>query len=64
MYHERGVHVSQVFAEGAALLERQFGIRHTTMQVLAEGNDCSELSCRGDNCHFEIQPQQNEWITT
>ena len=51
-----GTDIGKVIAEGAALLERQFGIRHTTMQVLAEGEDCSELNCRGGNCPFELQP--------
>ena len=52
----QGTNISQVIAEGAALLERQFGIRHTTMQVVTEDEDCSTLNCRGDNCPFEIQP--------
>jgi len=52
-----GINASQVIAEGSALLERQFGIRHTTMQVLVEGDDCSGLNCQGDNCPFDDRSQ-------
>lgn len=48
----KGTNITTVVAEGAALLERQFGIRHTTIQVLEDDADCSDMNCRGGECPF------------
>jgi cobalt-zinc-cadmium efflux system protein len=48
----KGTNITKVVAAGAELLERQFGIRHTTIQVLEDNADCRELNCRGGECPF------------
>ena len=48
----KGTNITKVVATGAELLERQFGIRHTTIQVLEDDADCRELNCRGGECPF------------
>ena len=48
----KGTNITTVVAAGAELLERQFGIRHTTIQVLEDDADCRELNCRGGECPF------------
>ena len=48
----KGTNITNVVAAGAELLERQFGIRHTTIQVLEDDADCRELNCRGGECPF------------
>ena len=48
----KGTNITKVVAAGAELLERQFGIRHTTIQVLEDDADCRELNCRGGECPF------------
>ena len=48
----KGTNITKVVAAGAELLERQFGIRHTTIQVLEDDADCQELNCRGGECPF------------
>ena len=48
----KGTNITKVVAAGAALLERQFGIRHTTIQVLEDDADCRDLNCRGGECPF------------
>ena len=40
--------------EGATLLEKNFGIRHSTIQVLGEEADCRKLGCGGSECPFEV----------
>ena len=49
---DKGTNITTVVATGAELLERQFGIRHTTIQVLEDDADCRELNCRGGECPF------------
>ena len=49
---DKGTNTTKVVATGAELLERQFGIRHTTIQVLEDDADCRELNCRGGECPF------------
>ena len=49
---DKGTNITKVVATGAELLERQFGIRHTTIQVLEDDADCRELNCRGGECPF------------
>ena len=49
---DKGTNITKVVAAGAELLERQFGIRHTTIQVLEDDADCRELNCRGGECPF------------
>ena len=53
----RGTNISCVVREGATLLEKEFGIRHSTLQVLEEDVDCRNLGCRGGECPFEVAPQ-------
>ncbi len=48
----KGTNITTVVADGAALLERQFGIRHTTIQVLEDDADCSAMNCHGGECPF------------
>lgn len=48
----QGTNIAKVVSGSAELLERQFGIRHTTIQVLEEDADCRELNCQGDGCPF------------
>jgi len=50
---KKGVNITRVVTEGSALLERQFGIRHITIQALEEDKDYSELNCHGGECPFE-----------
>ena len=49
---DKGTNITKVVAAGAELLERQFGIRHTTIQVLEDDADCRDLNCRGGECPF------------
>ena len=53
----RGTNISCVVREGATILEKEFGIRHSTLQVLEEDVDCRNLGCRGGECPFEVAPQ-------
>ena len=48
----KGTNITKVVATGAELLERQFGIRHTTIQVLEDDADCRDMNCRGGECPF------------
>ncbi len=48
----KGTNITRVVTAGAELLERQFGIRHTTIQALEDDADCRELNCRGGECPF------------
>lgn len=52
-----GTDIGKVVEQGALLLEKDFGIRHSTIQVLSEERDCRNLSCRGDECPFELATQ-------
>ena len=51
----RGTDIIQVIAGASELLERQFGIRHTTIQALDEDADCRLLNCRGGECPFNVE---------
>ncbi len=53
----KGTDISRVIEKGSMLLEKDFGIRHSTIQVLGEDADCRNLSCRGGECPFELAPQ-------
>jgi cobalt-zinc-cadmium efflux system protein len=53
----KGTDIGQLIVKGSAMLEKDFGIRHSTIQVLEEDTDCSALSCRGGECPFELAPQ-------
>ena len=53
----KGTDISRVIEKGSALLEKDFGIRHSTIQVLGEEADCRKMSCRGGECPFELSPQ-------
>ncbi len=55
----RGTDIIQVIAGASELLERQFGIRHTTIQALDEEADCHLLNCRGGECPFNVEPKPN-----
>lgn len=50
----KGTNISRVVEEGATLLEKNFGIRHSTIQVLGEEADCRKLGCGGSECPFEV----------
>lgn len=58
---EKGANITRVVTEGSALLERQFGIRHITIQALEEDNDCRGLNCHGETCPFEEVKPVNCW---
>ena len=53
----KGTDISRVIEKGSAMLERDFGIRHSTIQVLQEDADCRNLNCRSGKCPFELKPQ-------
>ena len=53
----KGTDISRVIEQGSRLLDKEFGIRHSTIQALEEGADCRNLSCRGGECPFELAPQ-------
>ena len=50
----KGTNISRVVEQGATLLEKNFGIRHSTIQVLGEEADCRKLGCGGSECPFEV----------
>lgn len=52
----KGTDIGKLIVKGSALLEKDFGIRHSTIQVLEEDTDCTTLSCRGGECPFELAP--------
>ncbi len=47
-----GVSPYQVLSRAVPLMEQQFGIRHTTIQVVEEDADVSYWGCRGGMCTF------------
>jgi cobalt-zinc-cadmium efflux system protein len=49
-----GVNSSQVLSQVVPLLEQQFGIRHTTIQVMEEDAGVSCWGCRGGMCTFSV----------
>lgn len=49
----RGTDINRVVTEAAALLQRQFGIRHSTIQALEEDPNNQTLNCCGGECPFE-----------
>jgi len=53
----KGTDIGQLVAKGSEKLEKDFGIRHVTIQVLEADSDCRNLSCRGGECPFELAPQ-------
>ena len=53
---KKGTNISRVIEKGSAMLEKDFRIRHSTIQVLEEDADCRNLSCRGGECPFELAP--------
>jgi len=48
----KGVLPSQVLAQAVPLLEQQFGIGHTTVQVMEEGDEVGLWACQGGVCTF------------
>lgn len=53
----KGTDIGQLIVKASAMLDKDYGIRHSTIQVLEEDSDCRNLSCRGGECPFEITPQ-------
>lgn len=53
----KGTNIGQLIVNASAMLEKNYGIRHSTIQVLEEDSDCRHLSCRGGECPFELAPQ-------
>ena len=52
----KGTNIGQLIANASVMLEKNYGIRHSTIQVLEEDSDCRNLSCRGGECPFELAP--------
>lgn len=48
----KGTDIGKLIGKGSAMLEKDFGIRHSTIQVLEEDADCRNLNCRGGECPF------------
>jgi len=48
----KGTDISQLIQQASAMLDKDYGIRHSTIQVLEEDADCRNLSCRGGECPF------------
>ena len=42
----------QVLAQAVLIIDQQFGIKHTTIQIAEEGADCQEWGCHGGSCTF------------
>lgn len=53
MLIRKGINSSNVLAQAVPLMEKQFGIRHTTIQVEDENFDKSDWGCQGGGCTFE-----------
>ena len=47
----RDTNQQQVLAEAISLLEQQFGISHSTIQIEAQGSDASAWGCQADGAH-------------
>ncbi|GMB00991.1 cation diffusion facilitator family transporter [Pelosinus sp. IPA-1] len=52
MLVRQGIRSSQVLSQAMPLLEQEFGIRHTTIQVVEEDTNMSCWGCRGGRCTF------------
>lgn len=52
MLVRKGVSPSQVLSRAVPLMEKQFGIRHTTIQVVEEDAEVNCWGCRGGMCTF------------
>ncbi|MDR3560249.1 MAG: cation diffusion facilitator family transporter [Negativicutes bacterium] len=52
MLVRKGISGSQILARAVPLMEQQFGLRHTTIQVVEEDADVSCWGCRGGVCTF------------
>jgi len=50
----KGTDISRVIETGSMLLENDFGIRYSTIQVLVEDAGCRKLSFRGGECPLNI----------
>jgi len=48
----QGIRSSQILSQAIPLLEKQFGIRHATLQVVEEDADMSGWGCQGEICTF------------
>jgi len=46
-----GTNGAQVLALAVPLLEQQFGLRHTTIQIEEQGTDISAWSCQAAGAH-------------
>lgn len=55
MLVRKGVSSSQVLAKAIPLMEQEFGIRHTTIQVMEEDTDISGWGCQGLECTFAVK---------
>jgi cobalt-zinc-cadmium efflux system protein len=53
MLMRKGVQSSNVLAQVVPLMEKQFGIRHITIQVEDENFNKNDWGCQGDGCTFE-----------
>lgn len=54
MLVRKGINSSRVLAQAVPLMEKQFGIRHTTIQVAEEDADVSCWGCQGGVCTFSV----------
>lgn len=54
MLVRKGISSSRVLAQAVPLMEKQFGIRHTTIQVAEEDIDASCWGCQGGVCTFSV----------
>lgn len=54
MLVRQGVRSAQVLSQAVPLLEQQFGIRHTTIQVVEEDADTSCWGCQKGMCTFSV----------
>ena len=46
-----GTNAPQVLMQAVSLLEKQFGLRHTTIQIEEQGSDISAWACQTDGAH-------------
>lgn len=50
----QGIRSSQILSQAIPMLEKRFGIRHATIQVVEEDVDMSAWSCQGGTCIFSV----------
>ncbi|VBB06460.1 cation efflux protein [Lucifera butyrica] len=50
----KGVSSSEILSRAVPLMEKRFGIRHTTIQVMEKDAEVSGWSCRGGMCTFSV----------